>query len=171
MSIDTTSKFICEICGGSHPTTEHDVLTQPKSLSNHEETTTNVAPEDLNYDRYESEIYDEDIRRSIPGYDAMHQKIDDVVREYVADNKVNKILDLGIGTGLTAERLLKITPNASITGVDFSEQMMKGAKKRLVDAKVDFVFGDYSKIDLEAGFTQVDVVFEYVNTALIIAKK
>jgi len=147
MPAEQPPKSTYKIRGGSHPTNGHEAHAQSESSPDQKERTTNVAPEDLNYDRYEAEKYEDDIRRSIPGYEEMHQKIDDIVAEHAANNKVDNVLDLGIGTGLTAERLLKFMPDAALTAVDFSEQMMKGAKKRLADAKVKFLIGDYSEID------------------------
>lgn len=119
----------------------------PSENQHPKERTTNVAPEDLNYDKYEAEKYEDDICRSIPGYEEMHQKIESIIAEYAASNKVDSVLDLGVGTGLTAERLLKFMPDATMTAVDFSEQMLKGAEKRLTGAKAKFLIGDYSEID------------------------
>jgi len=147
MTSEQPPKISCQLCGGTHPTDEHETQARPESPPDQQERTTNVAPEDLNYDRYETEKYDDDIRRSIPGYEEMHKEIDDVVTEYVENNKVDNVLDLGVGTGLTAERLLKFTPDATLTAVDFSAQMMKGAEKRLTYAKAKFLIGDYSEID------------------------
>ncbi len=109
---------------------------------------TNVKPKDLNYDRYEMQKYDEDIVRSIPGHEALHRHIDQIIqRDYILRGKV-KVLELGVGTGLTAERILRQIPNAEYTAVDFSEQMLAGARRRLSQYNVTFVNGDYSQIEL-----------------------
>ncbi|MDD2786233.1 MAG: methyltransferase domain-containing protein [Patescibacteria group bacterium] len=120
-----------------------------------DDRTTNVAAGDLNYDSYESEIYDDDIRRSIPGHDELHKKFEEVAREYIASNKVERILELGIGTGLTSEKILKLIPTASLTAVDFSEKMMDGAKKRLSKYNVAYILGDYAEINLDDDFDMV----------------
>ena len=44
-----------------------------------------------------------------------------------------RILDLGCGTGLEIEALLESAPNASITGVDLSENMLEGLRARYAD--------------------------------------
>src|SRR3989338_8523010 len=109
---------------------------------------TNVRPDELNYDHYDTRKYDEDIIRSIPGHVELHQHIDQIVqRDYVPRGKA-KVLELGVGTGLTAERILRKLPNADYTAVDFSEQMLAGARRRLSQYDVTFVNGDYSQIDL-----------------------
>ena len=110
---------------------------------------TNVKPDELNYDHYETKKYDEDIVRSIPGHEELHRCIDQIIqRDYISRVKV-KILELGLGTGLTAERILRQIPTAKYTAVDFSEQMLAGARIRLSQYKIKFVNGDYSQIELQ----------------------
>ncbi len=109
---------------------------------------TDVKPDELNYDHYDSHKYDEDIIRSIPGHEELHRHIDQIIqRDYSSRGKV-KALELGVGTGLTAERILRLIPNAEYTAVDFSEQMLAGAKIRLSQYNVTFIEGDYSQIEL-----------------------
>lgn len=117
--------------------------------------TTNVRAEQLNYDAYAMEIYDEDIKRSIPGHDDLHEKVQTIVREFSKKHELKKILELGIGTGLTSEKILRIVPAASLRGVDFSGQMMLGAKKRLAGYNVRYIFGDFSKVKFGGLFDMV----------------
>jgi len=107
--------------------------------------TTNVKLGELNYDHYETKKYDEDIVRSIPGHEELHRHINQLVESL---QEQPKILELGVGTGLTAERILRKRPNAEYTAVDFSEQMLAGARQRLTQYDVTFVNGDYSQIGL-----------------------
>ncbi|PIN73697.1 hypothetical protein COV20_05750 [Candidatus Woesearchaeota archaeon CG10_big_fil_rev_8_21_14_0_10_45_16] len=106
---------------------------------------TNVKPDELNYDHYETKKYDDQIVRSIPGHEELHKHIDQLVESLPEEPK---ILELGVGTGLTAERILRKRPNAEYVVVDFSEQMLAGARGRLSKYDVKFVNGDYSKIGL-----------------------
>ena len=106
---------------------------------------TNVKPDELNYDRYETKKYDDDIIRSIPGHEELHRHIDQLVESLPEQPK---ILELGVGTGLTAERILRKRPNAHYTAVDFSTQMLTGARQRLSKYNATFVNGDYSQIGL-----------------------
>lgn len=117
--------------------------------------TTNVAPTDLNYDHYETEKYDQDIVASIPGHAELHQEIANEVTKFAQKEDIKNILELGIGTGLTAEIIMNIVHDASMTAMDFSEQMLEGARKRLK----------------EAGFAVAEVKYEHFNTALIVAIK
>ena len=106
---------------------------------------TNVRPTELNYDHYDTEKYDDDIVRSIPGHEELHRHIEQLV-EFLP--KQPTILELGVGTGLTAERILRKRPQAGYTAVDFSQQMLTGARRRLSQYDVTFVTGDYSQIQL-----------------------
>ena len=108
---------------------------------------TNVKPADLNYDSYETEKYDDEIIRSIPGHEELHQKIEDIIESDFAQ-KSPSVLELGIGTGLTALRILKKVPHACYVGIDFSETMLNGARKRLFQYNATFERGDYSQIPL-----------------------
>ena len=106
---------------------------------------TNVKPDELNYDHYETQKYDDDIVRSIPGHKELHKHIEQLIESLP---KQPKILELGIGTGLTAERILSKRPNAEYIAVDFSEQMLAETRKRLYQYNIKFINGDYSQIRL-----------------------
>ncbi len=108
---------------------------------------TNVNPNELNYDHYATEKYDSDIVRSIPGHVELHQHIDLLVESFPEQPK---ILELGVGTGLTAERILRKFPHAKYFANDFSRTMLNGARARLQDYDVQYLEGDYSTIDLPA---------------------
>lgn len=42
-----------------------------------------------------------------------------------------QVVDLGVGTGVTAEHVLRAYPTARVVGVDLFEEMMSGARRRL----------------------------------------
>lgn len=108
---------------------------------------TNVNPEELNYDHYQTEQYDRGIVNSIPGHEQLHETIEQIIQH--CSGTSFRILELGVGTGLTAERILRIIPHAVYTAVDFSETMVQGAIERLkAYSQVAYVIGDYSQIDL-----------------------
>lgn len=111
---------------------------------------TNVRPEELNYDHYDMEKYDRQIIRSIPGHQEMHDCIDGIVARDFSGHKP-KILELGVGTGLTAERILRLFPHADYIAIDFSKTMRTGAKQRLSGYNVRFIEGDYATIGLPQG--------------------
>jgi tRNA (cmo5U34)-methyltransferase len=73
--------------------------------------------------------YDQLIRKLIPKYGEMHQLVVDLLN-FPKETRL-KILDLGIGTGQTALKILQKFPKANIEGIDISGNMIKQAKLRL----------------------------------------
>jgi len=108
--------------------------------------TTNVQASELNYDKYSSEKYDQDIVNSIPFHKELHKKIIEFVSKNFDKDKKYAILDLGVGTGITSKLIQDLLPNSEFDVVDFSKQMLSGAKERLGNKNVNYIFGDYSKL-------------------------
>jgi tRNA (cmo5U34)-methyltransferase len=73
--------------------------------------------------------YDAIKLRVIPGY----REVQALVERYAAvpDRARARVLELGLGTGEWAKRLLECHPNLDFEGVDFSEQMRNIAGRRL----------------------------------------
>lgn len=122
--------------------------------------TTNVKPSDLNYDKYSTDKYDMDIINSIPYHKELHEHIMSFVKNNFDKNKDYEILDLGTGTGITAKLIQDFLQKAKIDVVDFSEQMMAGAKKKLGDKNVRYIFGDYSTLEFDK---QYDIVVSVIG--------
>lgn len=78
-----------------------------------------------------------------------------------------KILDLCTGTGDIAKLLHKRYPNAQITGVDFSEEMLKIAREKHKNIKnIKFIEGDCLSLPFEnETFDLVTISFGLRNTA------
>lgn len=67
-------------------------------------------------------------------------------------SNVEHILDIGAGTGLMSAFFAEKFPNADITLVDFSEDMMNNAKDRFRGNKnIHFLQADFSTADFGAG--------------------
>lgn len=58
------------------------------------------------------------------------------------------VLELGVGTGLLAEKLLELNSDYKITGVDNTEAMLEQAKERLGD-KVSYTMQDITALKLD----------------------
>ena len=114
---------------------------------------TNVSPQDLNTARYAPEIYDRTIRLVIPGHDELHGVIDSLVGQHYVGGAVTglSILELGLGTGLTAERILRHVPDAYYMGIEFSEPMLAKARERLSRYNTTFICGDYAEVPFPQG--------------------
>jgi len=130
--------------------------------------TTNVSASDLNYDRYTADKYDRDIVNSIPFHRELHEAIIAWVRKELDPKKSYSILDLGVGTGITSQLLHEALPHAQFDLVDFSEQMLNGAKKKMKSGgNVKYILGDYSKLILDKPYDLVVSVIgmHHQNTA------
>ena len=75
------------------------------------------------------------MRSEIPGYDELQRRI----VEACPPGRVSTILDLGIGTGVTARRVLERYPEAALVGVDSSAEMLEAAGRALVGREVRLV--------------------------------
>ena len=64
-----------------------------------------------------------------------------------------KILDLGCGTGLELEAILKRAPRALITGIDLSGEMLEKLREKYIDfsSQINLIQGNYLEEDLGQG--------------------
>ena len=76
---------------------------------------------------FDPSSYDAEIRDDLPAYD----ELQDAVVAAGRGAPVRRILELGTGTGETAQRLLAAHPGAVLTGVDTSAAMLGAARARL----------------------------------------
>lgn len=91
--------------------------------------------------------YDKHREHIIPDF---HQFYGSAV--WAADSPVTNphILDIGAGTGLLSAFLLQKYPDASITLIDFAENMLDVARKRFADKKnFRYIVGDYCTADYD----------------------
>ncbi len=101
----------------------------------------------------EAESFDKIVQKNIACYDEMLTALINAI----PDNKKNpKILDLGCGTGNITLKALGRFPEAEVTCLDLSENMIEIAKNKLSDyEKVNYILGDFTKMELD---TKFDVV-------------
>jgi len=71
--------------------------------------------------------YDAEIRQQVPRYD----EIQETVISLLSLRPPHRVLDLGVGTGVTALRILEALPQARVVGVDVSSEMLNRARQRL----------------------------------------
>ena len=87
--------------------------------------------------------------RKKDGYDNVHEKYMPTKR-LLADNlpsDANKILDLGVGTGLELISILQKVPDANIRGIDISSGMLEELRKKNIKGNIELVCGDFFKED------------------------
>lgn len=80
---------------------------------------------------FDPRSYPQEIRADIPVFDRLQQELVDA-----SGSGARRILELGIGTGETARRLLARHPDASLLGVDASEAMLTAARDTLSSERV-----------------------------------
>lgn len=111
--------------------------------------TTNVKASDLNYDHYSTEKYDQDIINSIPSHRELHEEISNFITSKLDSNKEYKVLDLGVGTGITSKLIQGLLPNAKFDVIDFSSKMLQGAKEKLGKKNARYIKGDYAELKFD----------------------
>ncbi|WP_193187415.1 class I SAM-dependent methyltransferase [Nisaea sediminum] len=97
-------------------------------------------------DTFHSVVRDADTGRGklVPYRDSIHRTIIDLLPEPKGDSPL-RVLDLGPGTGLLAERILAADSTAELTLVDFSEAVVANVRGRLepYGPRVTVTTGDY----------------------------
>jgi L-threonylcarbamoyladenylate synthase len=83
---------------------------------------------------FDAGSYDTTIRAEIPGYAQLQEQL-----ELASGAGARQILELGTGTGETARRLLARHPDATLVGVDESDEMLALAARRLPAGRVSLV--------------------------------
>ena len=64
---------------------------------------------------------------------APYHRSHEVIVDLLPKSRPIRILDLGAGTGLLAERILTVLPHSAVTCLDFSPAMIEESRKRLSD--------------------------------------
>ena len=82
--------------------------------------------------------YPSEIREDIGGYDLLQSKL---VEATARDREVSAILDLGVGSGETAARVLDAHPSAELRGLDSSREMLAAARRVLPPERTRLVEG------------------------------
>ena len=80
--------------------------------------------------RFDPNGYREMLLDEVPGYDRLQAAVARVSR----GPAVERILDLGVGTGETSVRVRDVHPGAELVGVDVNDAMLAAARSRLPDA-------------------------------------
>ncbi len=70
------------------------------------------------------------VRSEVPAYDRLQAALADAT----GGRSVRRVLELGSGTGVSAEHVLRVHPGAALTGIDSSEEMLVHARRLLPDA-------------------------------------
>ena len=77
------------------------------------------------------ETYLDEIRAEVPRYDELQEAVVDAVPE-----PPGRVLELGVGTGETTRRLLERYPDADVTGLDGSPEMVFRARDLGIEVRL-----------------------------------
>ncbi len=89
--------------------------------------------------------YDRQRKQLIPCFDDFYGTALSLVD---SRNPAPKIIDLGAGTGLFSDMVLRQYPNAELTLIDLSERMLEQARRRFANcSNVRFIVADYAEYD------------------------
>jgi tRNA (cmo5U34)-methyltransferase len=80
--------------------------------------------------RFVPEGYLESMLEEIPGYEELQEE----TARATEGVRAGRVLELGVGTGETARRVLERHPAAHLTGIDVSPEMLEEARRHLPEA-------------------------------------
>ena len=96
--------------------------------------------------------YEEHVREILPGFDGFYSS---VAGQIPATGEPLSILDLGCGTGLELDFIFARAPNARVTAVDLSSEMLARLRARLertwYGPRMEIVQGSYLTMPFPAG--------------------
>lgn len=121
----------------------------------------NTKPERMNafFDARHSN-YDNDMHRNVESFDSFYRTIAESVNK---TQKRIKILDLGVGTGLELEPIIKRVPNAEIICVDISAKMMAMLKQKYEDKDIEMKTVNESYICYQFGENKFDYIISVMT--------
>ena len=98
----------------------------------------------IEFDRERAHQYDLDIRKAIPGYEALHGMAHSLLQTNLSESA--RLLVVGSGTGMELVNYCQQNPTWSLTGVDPSAEMMAIAVEELT------TLGYRERVDTHTGY-------------------
>jgi ubiquinone/menaquinone biosynthesis C-methylase UbiE len=107
------------------------------------------------YTRMTADVYDAIYSKK--SYESEAERLKGIINKYKQTDG-NELLDVACGTGL---HLPYLVDQFEVTGIDLSEEQIKGAKERL--PRINFVVGDMRTFDLHKQFDIVTCLFSSIG--------
>lgn len=104
--------------------------------------------------------------KHVNGYDGIHLEGWPQEYKYISDyfdQSSTKILDIGCGTGLELAAIFEKIPDAEITGVDLSEEMLLELKRKYADKNIELQLGDYFELPFKQNFYDAALSFQTLH--------
>jgi tRNA (cmo5U34)-methyltransferase len=122
----------------------------------------NVFAIKCNFNNNADNYSDDSRRRRIPCFDEFYQTGAAVLS---CDKASPRVLDIGAGTGLYSAYLLKRYPNAELTLIDLSEEMLSLARERFAGRpNTRYLIGDYTEYSFDETF---DIVISALSLQFV----
>jgi trans-aconitate 2-methyltransferase len=83
--------------------------------------------------------------------------------ERVPDRPYREIVDLGCGAGILTRSLAERWPEAHVTGLDNSPQMLIGAARHAIPGRLDFIEGDILAYDRPTDLIFTNAALQWVD--------
>lgn len=118
-----------------------------------------TADSKIDFDRERASQYDIDIRKAIPGYEALHSMAQSLLETNLSTSA--NVLVVGSGTGIELINYCQHNPQWSLTGVDPSDDMMAIAKQELTDKQF------LERVNLHTGYVNTLPKAELMDAATL----
>ncbi|MDE6595812.1 MAG: class I SAM-dependent methyltransferase [Oscillospiraceae bacterium] len=109
-----------------------------------------------NTSAFAADDYDSEILRTVPFYNELYRQIAETAKAF--GNKPLSWLDIGCGTGKTAESVLGKIPLERFVFADISEEMLEISKSRFRFPEAEFIVSDISGLSFCGEFDIVTAV-------------
>ena len=124
---------------------------------------------DFQFDQEVVKVFDDMVRRSVPGYDSMIQMIGLIARMYGQDN--TNYYDLGSSTGAItlSIALNNKSKNNQFLAIDNSEEMVEQCKKNLQNkiANLQVVCDDINQVKIQnASIVVLNLTLQFIEINL-----
>lgn len=119
-----------------------------------------MSKEVIEFDQDRANQYDLDIRKAIPGYEALHNMTQALLSSSLPQTA--KLLVVGSGTGMEIKNFCTSNPQWSITGVDPSAEMMAIAEQKLNQSQL------LARVNLHHGYVSDLPTTELMDGATLI---
>ena len=103
--------------------------------------------------------YDEHMLSSIDGASGFYA----YTASLLPATREARVLDLGCGTGLELEEYFRLNPDASVTGIDLSDAMLKALKDKFPGRNIRLILGSYFDVPLGEGVYDAAVSVESLH--------